>query len=60
MASWVLPMKTSITDFERHKDGVGMIENQDNRLVNGKIAPVLPEFAFPFMVASFCNRSTEL
>ncbi|MCD7863359.1 MAG: MATE family efflux transporter [Lachnospiraceae bacterium] len=29
------------------------MEKQDNRLINGKIAPVLLEFAIPFMVASF-------
>ncbi|MCD8380340.1 MAG: hypothetical protein LUC95_08525 [Lachnospiraceae bacterium] len=29
------------------------MEKQDNRLINGKIAPVLLEFAVPFMVASF-------
>ena len=55
MASCVLPAKTGLsqTDFKSHKDGVRRMENQDNRLVNGKIAPVLLEFAFPFMVASF-------
>lgn len=29
------------------------MDKQDNRLINGKIAPVLLEFALPFMLASF-------